>query len=174
MPSAIPPSLASYIQASLDSQSQTLITSVLSTPSTWLALRVVYAAIHGVEDISRGHSLGLGSSHNAVESRPVIFVSLLRPLSLWSEMGRKMVRLSHVFGLHFMIFAAAFALCTSLQRRLGPDMIDTTMLDGSGQRTDSSHVYSLRNQPVTVADVILGPGCSISTQKQEDNVYRLS
>ncbi|KAJ9498600.1 hypothetical protein LTR99_007949 [Exophiala xenobiotica] len=90
MPSAIPPSIASYIQASLDAQSQTLITSVLSTPSTWLALRVVYAAIHGVEDVSRGHSLALGSSHHAVESRPVIFVSLLRPLSLWTEMGRKM------------------------------------------------------------------------------------
>ncbi|KAK5465439.1 hypothetical protein LTS15_002002 [Exophiala xenobiotica] len=86
MPSAIPPSVASYVQASLGAQSQTLITSVLSTPSTWLALRVVYAAIHGVEDVSRGHSLG----QHAVESRPVIFVSLLRPLSLWTEMGRKM------------------------------------------------------------------------------------
>jgi hypothetical protein len=92
MPSAVPPSLASYIQASLDAQSQTLITSVLNTPSTWLALRVVYAAIHGVEDVSRGHSLALDLSHHAVESRPFIFVSLLRPLSLWTEMGRKMVR----------------------------------------------------------------------------------
>ncbi|KAK5033828.1 hypothetical protein LTR13_006880 [Exophiala sideris] len=85
MPSAIPPTLAAYIQACLASHTQSLVTSVLSTPSTWLCLRLVYAALHGVE----GQTLDRLEPVSR-DCRPVIFVSLLRPLSLWTEMGRKL------------------------------------------------------------------------------------
>jgi len=94
MPSAIPPTLAAYIQECLALHSQTLVTSVLSTPSTWLCLRLVYAALHGIEDRTLDRSEPVSR-----DSRPVIFVSLLRPLSLWTEMGRKLVCLNFVFAI---------------------------------------------------------------------------
>ncbi|KAI1628884.1 hypothetical protein EDD37DRAFT_24766 [Exophiala viscosa] len=85
MPTAIPPTLAAYIQACLAARTQTLVTSVLSTPSPWLCLRLLYAALHGIE----GQTLDR-SEPVSRDSRPVIFVSLLRPLSLWTETGRKL------------------------------------------------------------------------------------
>ncbi|OAP59545.1 hypothetical protein AYL99_06843 [Fonsecaea erecta] len=108
MPPAIPPPLASYIQSSLslsessDAHSQTLITSVLSTPSPWLVLRLVYAALYGVveDDIDTHNKGGDGGSRvagprpersrtTASMGAPVVFASFLRPLSLWVELGKK-------------------------------------------------------------------------------------
>ncbi|EXJ85393.1 hypothetical protein A1O1_05757 [Capronia coronata CBS 617.96] len=81
MPSSIPAPLAAYIADCLTPDSQTLVTSVLSTPAPWLCLRLLYAGLYGVEDSAR---------HTEQTGHEVIFVSLLRPLSLWTEMGKKM------------------------------------------------------------------------------------
>ncbi|ETI28514.1 hypothetical protein G647_00964 [Cladophialophora carrionii CBS 160.54] len=91
MPPAIPPPLVSYLESSLASlHGQTLITSVLVTPSPWLLLRFVYAAIYGVGDDGEARQVGTGPDEVRLGERPVVFVSLLRPLSLWLEMGKKM------------------------------------------------------------------------------------
>ncbi|KAJ9625389.1 hypothetical protein H2204_010362 [Knufia peltigerae] len=99
MPPNIPASLAIYIQACLEYRASTLITSILNTPSTWLVLRMVYAALYGAAEDSAalGQYTAPGgnttttttTTNNNNETRPVIFVSLLRSLSLWVEMGRK-------------------------------------------------------------------------------------
>ncbi|KIW90342.1 uncharacterized protein Z519_08986 [Cladophialophora bantiana CBS 173.52] len=97
MPPVIPPPLAQYIHSSLFSpcpHSQTLITSVLSTPSPWLVLRFIYAALYGVEDGARGDGSDAGSRHEKMTTMtpplPVVFASFLRPLTLWVEMGKKL------------------------------------------------------------------------------------
>lgn len=117
MPNPIPASLASYISACLtpsNAHSATLLTSTLSTPSPWLTLRFVYAAIYGVEDDGSSGSLppsgGGGprrsaggqpgvssSSSSSIGGSPVILVSLLRPLALWVEIGKKLVRKHSLF-----------------------------------------------------------------------------
>ncbi|OAG34052.1 hypothetical protein AYO21_11798 [Fonsecaea monophora] len=95
MPPAIPPPLASYIQSSLSPStlhSQTLITSVLSTPSPWLVLRIIYAALYGVEDdigTREGRDVQGLEKTSATTALPVIFASFLRPLTLWVELGKK-------------------------------------------------------------------------------------
>ncbi|OCT54066.1 hypothetical protein CLCR_10463 [Cladophialophora carrionii] len=91
MPPAIPPPLVSYLDSSLASlHGQTLVTSVLGTPSPWLLLRFVYAAIYGTGDDPEARQVGTGPDEVRLGERPVVFVSLLRPLSLWLEMGKKM------------------------------------------------------------------------------------
>lgn len=109
MPPNIPASLATYIQACLEHRASTLITSILSTPSTWLALRVVYAAIYGVEDSVLGRHGAAAAPGPNNETRPVIFVSLLRPLSLWVEMGRKVVCFPSSVGIRCPIFIKAYS-----------------------------------------------------------------
>jgi hypothetical protein len=92
MPPTIPPALGSYLESSLASlHGQTLITSELSTPSQWLLVRFVYAALYGAGDDPEARQLDAGTDGVRVGERPVVFVSLLRPLSLWIEMGKKMV-----------------------------------------------------------------------------------
>ncbi|EXJ79595.1 hypothetical protein A1O3_07874 [Capronia epimyces CBS 606.96] len=81
MPSSIPVPLAAYIADCLAPDTQTLVTSVLTTPSPWLSLRLLYATLYGVDD---------GPRHAQQTGHEVVFVSLLRPLSLWAEMGKKM------------------------------------------------------------------------------------
>lgn len=96
MPNPIPPSLASYLSACFapnNAHGQTLLTSTLNTPSPWLTLRFIYAAIYGLGDDSNPsfasrRSMGDLSSS---DGRPVLFVSLLRPLALWTEIGKKLV-----------------------------------------------------------------------------------
>ncbi|KIW35484.1 uncharacterized protein PV07_02180 [Cladophialophora immunda] len=96
MPPAIPSPLASYIQSSLSSSnphSQTLITSVLSTPSPWLVLRLVYAALYGVEDDIKDDGRDAGRPERTASAASpagrVVLASFLRPLSLWVELGKK-------------------------------------------------------------------------------------
>ncbi|EHY54534.1 hypothetical protein HRR83_004343 [Exophiala dermatitidis] len=100
MPPTIPPPLAAYITDCLAppepvrsrqqrpprAHTQTLVTSVLETPAPWLLLRLVYAALYGVEDTDDHHQ----QQRPQQGRRHVIFVSLLRPLGLWVEMGKKM------------------------------------------------------------------------------------
>ncbi|KAJ9609094.1 hypothetical protein H2200_006865 [Cladophialophora chaetospira] len=92
MPPAIPPPLAAYLESSISSpHSQILITSVLSTPPTWLLLRLIYVQLHGVGDDSDNQQLPRrGSGRPESGERKILFVSLTRPLSLWTEMGKKM------------------------------------------------------------------------------------
>ncbi|KIX07526.1 uncharacterized protein Z518_02179 [Rhinocladiella mackenziei CBS 650.93] len=89
MPPIIPPALAAFIQQSLSPHTQTLITPVLSTSSTWLCLRFIYAALYGFEDVDGAPQIGTGSDPTTGIEK-VICVSLLMPLSLWVEMGKKM------------------------------------------------------------------------------------
>lgn len=104
MPHSIPALLAPYLQACLAPHTQTLVTSVLKTPSTWLSLRIVYAALYGVaEDGGPDHA---ETAATATDSRPLILVSLLSPLSLWVEMGKKVV----CFNLSFS-YASAKSAC---------------------------------------------------------------
>jgi hypothetical protein len=97
MPNPIPPSLASYLSACLapnNAHGQTLLTSTLNTPSPWLTLRFVYAAIYGLGDDSSLPSVASRRSVgdlNSSDGRPVLFLSLLRPLALWTEIGKKLV-----------------------------------------------------------------------------------
>ncbi|EXJ64570.1 hypothetical protein A1O7_00907 [Cladophialophora yegresii CBS 114405] len=73
MPPAIPPPLVSYLESSLASlHGQTLITSVLGTPSPWLLLRFVYGAMYGVGHDSEARQLGEDSAVRPGES-PVVF-----------------------------------------------------------------------------------------------------
>lgn len=96
MPPVIPPPLAAYIQSCLSANNQILITSVLNTPSAWLSLRLVFAALRGVEDHDargRPHDARATTTDNDEgASRGIIILSLFRPLSLWVEMGKKLVR----------------------------------------------------------------------------------
>jgi hypothetical protein len=85
MPTAIPAPLAPYVADSLSANTQTLVTSVLSTPPPWLLLRLLYGTLYGVEEDAPGRR------EQKQIGQQVIFVSLLRPLSLWIEMGKKMV-----------------------------------------------------------------------------------
>ncbi|OAL34364.1 hypothetical protein AYO20_06417 [Fonsecaea nubica] len=95
MPPAIPPPLVSHIQSLLSPSSphsQTLITSVLSTPSPWLVLRIIYAALYGVEDdigTREGRDAEGLEKTSATTAVPVVFASFLRPLTLWVELGKK-------------------------------------------------------------------------------------
>ena len=92
MPLAIPVALAPYLESSLASyHNQILITSTLSTPPPWLLLRLVYSALYGVGDDGESRNIAAAGAQGGGPSRPVVFVSLLRPLSLWMEMGKKMV-----------------------------------------------------------------------------------
>lgn len=54
----------------------------------------MYAAVHGVGDGEKRESdlMGTGAKQG-LETRTVVFVSLLRPLSLWIDMGKKLVGL---------------------------------------------------------------------------------
>lgn len=113
MPNPIPPPLASYISGCLtpsNAHSAILLTSTLSTPSPWLTLRFIYAALYGTGDdglsstsgVSRRTVDDLDSSNNGY---PVIFVSLLRPLALWVEIGKKLVR-----AVRFPLFSPSYCL----------------------------------------------------------------
>lgn len=108
MPSAIPPPLASYIESCLiPTHSQTLITSVLNAPSPWLCLRFLYGALYGVGDEVETRDFLAARQRGSNDSMPVVFVSLLRPLNLWIEMGKKMVRALQYLGLGFLCFFLA-------------------------------------------------------------------
>ncbi|KAL2424576.1 hypothetical protein ABEF95_003063 [Exophiala dermatitidis] len=103
MPPTIPAPLAAYVTDCLapaepvrskqqrprtqtQTHTQTLVTSVLETPAPWLILRLVYAVLYGIEDTDDHHQ----QQQPQQGQRQVIFVSLLRPLGLWVEMGKKM------------------------------------------------------------------------------------
>lgn len=131
MPPTIPPPLAAYITDCLAppepvrsrqqrpprAHTQTLVTSVLETPAPWLLLRLVYAALYGVEDTDDHHQ----QQRPQQGRRHVIFVSLLRPLGLWVEMGKKMVRTRYLMYLtrhgecvhHFSTASFVWVLCMS-------------------------------------------------------------
>jgi elongator complex protein 6 len=90
MPNPIPPVLEPYLAPS--PQSLTLITATLDATANWLVLRFIYAALN-----AKSPSLQGGPSADVKTDTPygnlqVIFVSLLRGLEQWREMGRRVVR----------------------------------------------------------------------------------
>lgn len=88
MPDAIPPVIAPYLQHTLSPQSLTLVTSTLSTPTHWILLRCLYAALSGAgEKGSHAHS----RLPEPEGQQPVILVSLLRSRDLWLELSKKIV-----------------------------------------------------------------------------------
>lgn len=92
MPPAIPAILDPYF-AEYAIGSLILITSVLAAPSTWLTLRHVYAELTGLA--GEAHRRTIQDGRNGAEdvrSRQVVLVSFQRSFSLWSELGKKMVR----------------------------------------------------------------------------------
>jgi hypothetical protein len=95
MPEAIPSILAPYLQECFSDTSLTLVTSTLSTPSTWLLIRLLDAALSGAK--STGPEYG-GDHELSDTTLNVIFVSLLRPTSLWLELGRKLVGNDEIFA----------------------------------------------------------------------------
>jgi hypothetical protein len=93
MPSAIPAALAPYLDSSLSiPHSQLLVTSILSTPSPWLLVSFIFANLYGARDDGENQYVGAPGEQAGEVRRPAVFLSFLRPLSLWVEMGKKMVR----------------------------------------------------------------------------------
>ena len=93
MRTPIPLILSPYFEAP-PAGSLTLVTSVLNATSNWLLLRAIYAALYGVNDdggTDYAQIRELGGPRER-EQRRVVFVSLLRGLDLWKELGRKAVR----------------------------------------------------------------------------------
>lgn len=91
----LPTALAPYISSSLNAGGRILITSVLNAPSHWLVLRFIYAALHGVDENNRSKP---GENVDHVHTRhQIILASLLKPLALWAESGKKVVRNFHPF-----------------------------------------------------------------------------
>ncbi len=89
MNSAVPPVLASYIQQCIDERSLTLLTSTLDTPANWLLTRFLVLSLQGSSH--RDLAAVTQSSDRAANSFSVIFVSVFRPLDIWSELARKCV-----------------------------------------------------------------------------------
>lgn len=88
MPDAIPPVLLPYIQDSLVSARLILIGSTLSTPANWLVVRFLHAAIHASKHDPDSAQDPAGH-HDATSG--FVLVSLLRPIDLWIELGKKIV-----------------------------------------------------------------------------------
>jgi hypothetical protein len=89
MPTPIPPILSPYLSAASPG-SLLLITSVLSAPANWLVVRSISTALH-VDQARNARPSENISGARASSGRRVILLSILRPLSLWAETGKKAV-----------------------------------------------------------------------------------
>ena len=90
MPDVIPTLLLPYVEGCLQSPALTLVTSTLSTPGNWLLTRFLHAALHSNGGTS---TLRSQSSVSTISHPSVVFVSVLHPLELWNELGKKNVSL---------------------------------------------------------------------------------
>jgi hypothetical protein len=88
MPEIIPQILAPYLRRGAQQHSLSLVTSTLTTTSHWLILRHIHAAIFGPQGASTGAPVTRGTPDYKVT---VILVSILQPLDLWVELGKKIV-----------------------------------------------------------------------------------
>ena len=88
MPEAIPSVLAPYVDECLNYGSLTLITSTLSTPSSWLVVRYLNAALKGAIE---GRPHGTNASNSSADQLNVVIVSILQPVGLWAELAKKVV-----------------------------------------------------------------------------------
>ena len=89
MPPSIPPVIAPYL-SDPPPDSLLLIASVLDAPANWLVVRSISAALQERQD-QNAHPINHETTTRS-SARRVVFLSLLRPLSLWNEIGKKAVR----------------------------------------------------------------------------------
>ena len=88
MPEIVPALLVPYFQEALIQSSSTLVTSTLSTPASWVLVRLLYSAFKAVDQST---SFTATKQQNATTSANVIFASLTKPVDLWIELCKKVV-----------------------------------------------------------------------------------
>ena len=87
MPTPIPQILSPYL-SSLSTGSLLLVTSVLNAPANWLVLRCILAALQRDQN---AHQFDQNDTTQRSNSTRVVFLSFIRPLGLWIEIGKKAV-----------------------------------------------------------------------------------
>jgi elongator complex protein 6 len=96
MPTPTPQILLPYL-SNLSVGSLLLITSVLNASANWLVVRCILAALQGDQNAQPRERNDTTGTNN---SRRVILLSFLRPLSLWVEIGKKAVRVHKILRRH--------------------------------------------------------------------------
>ena len=89
MPEPVPRLLARYLEDALRPSILCVVTSTSSTPANWVLVRLLHAALHALES---SDPKKLEYNEAPLEHSPhVVFVSLFRPLELWTELCKKVV-----------------------------------------------------------------------------------
>jgi len=98
MPDFIPPILSPYLERCAES-GQTLLTTTIHDAGIWLILRLLLAAINPEPDV-RSERVHPSSGYDVEPPRVrIVFASILRPLHVWTELGRKVVGSINFLGI---------------------------------------------------------------------------